>query len=282
MKRQQISSPREVINAASNDLKFEPNTPGRVLSSGKITRSKDLESAKELNLLRGDVGGPEPTKASETDFDKELAMKQVNEIAMAEFNQAYSPSIIYSLFALVFITNVLINVDHGTLPGCTKEIETKLDINDFGFGILGSIVYAGLTLGAVFATMIFSMGPWIKPTLAFTLLMNALCLYAFTMSNSFLITACIRTMIGFFQVFPVIYMPVWADAYGTEKQKSIWLTVLLLASPVGVVMGYTLTFYMIKHLTWEWSFYIQAMAIIPCSLCILITPNKYIDIEYTV
>lgn len=51
-------------------------------------------------------------------------------------------------------------------------------------------------------------------------------------------------------------MPVWADAYGNEKQKSAWLTILLLASPVGVVLGYTLTYYMIENLSWEWSFYI--------------------------
>jgi len=77
-------------------------------------------------------------------------------------------------------------------------------------------------------------------------------------------------------------MPVWADAYGTEKQKSIWLTVLLLASPLGVVLGYTLTYYMEKYLSWEWSFYIQAIALLPCAACILVTPSRYINIEYTI
>jgi len=200
-----------------------------------------------------------------------------------EFQQAYSNTVIYSLFGLVFITNVLINVDHGTLPGCTNEIKAKLDINDFGFGVLGSVVYGGLTLGSAFATMIFSTGAWIKPTLAFTLIMNAICLYAFTLSSSYLITLALRTMIGFFQVFVCIYMPVWADAYGTEKQKSIWLTVLLLASPIGVVFGYTMTYYTITYLnSWEWSFYIQALCLIPCSACIFATPSRYIDIEYTI
>lgn len=51
-------------------------------------------------------------------------------------------------------------------------------------------------------------------------------------------------------------MPVWADAMGTEHQKSIWMTILLLASPLGVVLGYTLTYYMDIHLSWEYSFYV--------------------------
>lgn len=57
-------------------------------------------------------------------------------------------------------------------------------------------------------------------------------------------------------MFVCIYSPVWADAMGSEKQKSTLMTILLLASPFGVVTGYTLTFYMNKHLSWEWSFYI--------------------------
>jgi predicted MFS family arabinose efflux permease len=172
----------------------------------------------------------------------------------------------------------MINIDHGTLPGSTKQIEEKLDINDLGFGILGSVVYAGLTFGSGFATLIFNRGEWIKPTLGTSLIFNAICLYAFTSSSSFLVCVLLRGLTGFMQVFVTIFYPVWADAYGTEKQKSIWLTILLLASPLGVVLGYTLTFYMQKYLNWEWSFYIQAVAILPCAACYLITPSKYINI----
>lgn len=77
-------------------------------------------------------------------------------------------------------------------------------------------------------------------------------------------------------------MPVWADAYGTEKQKSIWLTILLLASPMGVIIGYTMTFYMINYYSWEWSFYLQALLILPCVAAVLLTPTKYLDISFAV
>lgn len=76
-------------------------------------------------------------------------------------------------------------------------------------------------------------------------------------------------------------MPVWADAFGTEKQKSIWLTFLLLGSPVGVITGYILTYYMDMYFTWEWSFYIQAMVLIPCSIVMFLIPHKYLDISFT-
>jgi predicted MFS family arabinose efflux permease len=212
------------------------------------------------------------------DTKNEDTETQIMLLAEAEFQSNFDRSVIYSLFFLVFFSNIMINIDHGTLPGSTKHIEKYLGIGDFGFGILGSVVYAGLTLGSAWATIIFNRGEWIKPALAISLFMNSVCLYAFTVSNNFFISCLVRGLIGFFQVFVCIFYPVWADAYGNEKQKSIWLTVLLLASPIGVVMGYTLTFYMQKYLSWEWSFYIQAIAILPCAGCFLITPSKYINI----
>jgi hypothetical protein len=90
-------------------------------------------------------------------------------------------------------------------------------MNQFEFGILGSIVYGGLTLGAGLATGIFNSSKYIKSSIISTLFMNAVFLYLFTISNSFYICAALRFGIGFFQVFSVIFMPVWADAFASEK-----------------------------------------------------------------
>jgi len=49
---------------------------------------------------------------------------------------------------------------------------------------------------------------------------------------------------------------VWVDTFGKIKQKTLWLTLLLLAPPIGVVMGYTLTAVMIARYTWQYVFYI--------------------------
>jgi hypothetical protein len=54
----------------------------------------------------------------------------------------------------------------------------------------------------------------------------------------------VRCLTGIFQVFITIFTPVWADAFGSEKQKSLWITVLLLCSPLGVFFGFSLTSFM--------------------------------------
>lgn len=131
-----------------------------------------------------------------------------------------------------------------------------IGMNTFEFGLLGSVVYGGLTVGAGVATGVYNDTSRSKNALIVTLFLNSIMIYVFTLSTSFYIDAFIRFWLGFFQVFSCIFMPVWADVYANEKQKSLWVTVLMLSSPLGIVIGYTLTSFMVEYKSWHWSFYI--------------------------
>ena len=115
-----------------------------------------------------------------------------------------------------------------------------------------------------------------------TLFLNAICLWLFTISKNFYLSLFLRFLIGFFQVFICVLSPVWIDIYGPEQKKAIMLTISLLASPLGVVLGYGLTYAMIKHASWEWSFIIQALALLPVILTFGLCPNKFYDVEETI
>jgi len=186
------------------------------------------------------------------------------------------------MFILVFVSNILINVDHGSLPGCSVIMKKDLDMTNLQFGMLGSVVYAGMTFGSTAAAGLYEKAKWIKMTLAFTLLLNSVCLVLFTVTDSFYFDGFIRFWIGFFQVFQCIYMPVWADNFAAEKQKAAWLTFLILASVLGIVIGFSLTSVMVTYLTWRWSFYAQASALLPCVCGYLLYPTKYLNIEASV
>jgi sugar phosphate permease len=142
-------------------------------------------------------------KSMKTD---EATLKQIDKMAerlerkliQAEFYKIYKPNVITIIFFTIFLSNVFINVDHGTLPGCSNQIKSDLEMNDFQFGLLGSIVYAGLTIGAGVATGVFSNPKRSKPTLILTLLLNAVCIGVFPFSPSFYIDAGLRFGIGFF------------------------------------------------------------------------------------
>lgn len=182
----------------------------------------------------------------------------------------------------MFIANILINIDHGALPGCYDQIRDKLQINKFQYGVLGSFVFAGLTFGSIVSTAIYSKGDLIKPTLLGSMIMNTIALLMFTTSTSYYFMLFLRAATGFFQIFLVVYQPVWTDTFCEEKFKSIALTINMLAAPLGIVGGYMLTYYMNKYHTWEWSFYLQSVAIVPCFFFLLMCPEKYLNVETTV
>ena len=49
-------------------------------------------------------------------------------------------------------------------------------------------------------------------------------------------------------MFTCIYFPVWIDVFGTDQQKSPWLTTLQVATPAGIVVGYALAAVLITHI----------------------------------
>jgi sugar phosphate permease len=116
----------------------------------------------------------------------------------AEFNKVYEPRKIYMIFCLIFMCNLIINIDHGAIPACSNEIKKEVQIQNLELGLLGSIVYVGLTFGSMLATGLYSRGRWIKPTIVSSIFLNSLCLYLFTESRVFFIMAFFRATIGFF------------------------------------------------------------------------------------
>ncbi len=50
-----------------------------------------------------------------------------------------------------------------------------------------------------------------------------------------------RIIIGIFQAFVSIYMPVWCDQFGSGNKKTLMISLIQTASPLGVVLGYFLT-----------------------------------------
>ena len=163
-----------------------------------------------------------------------------------ELSKHYNQKVIYVVFVLIFLANVFCNVDHGTLPGCSNQIKHDVKLNDVEFGTLGSVVYGGIVIGSVVATGIFQRSTWIKPLIVLTLALNSGSLFIFTLTTNFYIMAVLRFFIGFFQVFICIYMPVWADTFAnSEKQKAAWLTFLIMASPLGIFIGFSMTSFLV-------------------------------------
>ena len=82
-------------------------------------------------------------------------------------------------------------------------------------------------------------------------------------------------------MFISIYYPVWADKFGsTEKMKTLWLTLLLLCGPIGVLFGYLLEASLIHgSIGWRYAFYIQSALMLPITIIILLIPHKFLKLQ---
>ena len=58
----------------------------------------------------------------------------------------------------------------------------------------------------------------------------------------------------------------------------MWLTILILCGPIGVLIGYIAAASIISHTDWRWAFYVQCFGIGPVIIAMLIMPLKYMDL----
>lgn len=148
----------------------------------------------------------------------------------------------------IFITLVLISTfsscDGGIIPQQNEVIK-----NDFGgeeprIGLFGSIDYIGRVFGAIIFT--FIMGKYNrKMMLIITLIFKAFTLFIpiIIIDNKdvyYYFNILARCLSGLSQVFYPTYLPVWCDQYAKKDKKAIWVTLVQIGNPIGIIIGYGL------------------------------------------
>lgn len=198
----------------------------------------------------------------------------------ARQEQSYSPEArisIRKIYKIILFVNILINLDHGIIPAATTEIKRDLELNDVKLGILGSVVYAGLVCGSLLAGYLFQTYVT-KHIICFMLALNCIALGLFPITNNMFLLSSSRLIVGFCQVFLVIFFPVWVDKYG-EANKTMWLTYLQLGVPLGIVTGYIITAFYNTYNMWRGSFFTQLVLLIPCFLLFAWEDPEYLSAQ---
>lgn len=170
--------------------------------------------------------------------------------------------------------------DNGFMPAASVKFKEEMKMDNAAFGFIGSFVYVGQAIGSFIASPIIQR---YNPAYILTifLLINIASLIAFCLTESYWAFLVFRAVTGFCQVFFTIYMPVWADCFGSETQKGGWLALLIVSNPLGAVLGYSLMAVVQSNIGWRWAFYIQSILLFPNIIPLLMMPSKYLDIKNT-
>jgi MFS family permease len=171
-----------------------------------------------------------------------------------------------------------LNFDHGAMPAATKNLEVTLDLNAKQLGWLGSLVFIGLFFGSVAGSFLFGKFPY-KWILTVCCIGNTLGLFSFAYFTIYDFQCFARFCSGFCQIFMTIYLPVFINTIGTRENVTYYMSFFLLSSPLGVIVGYSMTAVTIQYFSWEMSFYIMAINMGALTIVMSIFDNQYIDID---
>ena len=189
------------------------------------------------------------------------------------------------IFLCLTAIAIFSSCDGGIVPQQNTFIQ-----EDFGekeeqrVGLFGSIDYSGRVVGALIFTVI--MGKMNrKLLLVSTLLFKSLTLFVPLFTINYYINSIARGLSGLSQVFYPTYLPVWCDQYGKKNKKTIWVMIVQIGNPLGIIIGYGLGLLFEKLELfgmngWRTSFAIEGVILILCAVIIFFFEDMYFSEKF--
>lgn len=175
----------------------------------------------------------EYNESKEIKKDKEILIQKKEEIEIDDRKRT-------TIFIVLVLIATLSSCDGGIIPQQNSKIQEDFGKNgEQAVGLFGSIDFIGRVVGALIFTVI--MGKMNRKMLIVsTLIFKALTLFVPLGSINIIINDIARCLSGLSQVFYPTYFPVWCDQYGKKDKRAIWVTIVQVGNPIGIIIGYGL------------------------------------------
>ncbi|SPJ10234.1 sugar transporter, putative [Plasmodium sp. DRC-Itaito] len=211
------------------------------------------------------------------------------------FNKKKSSENILTLtLSLMICISILCNYDHGAIPVTLEEIQKDFPLSYIEQSLLGSLVYFGLIIGTIMASVLFELLS-AKLLVTISIILLSISLYIFSHANCITFMYISRFVNGLCQAIPVVYLPVWVDEFSPDEKATQWMSYIQLASIGGTVFGYFLGGILSNNsysyhkndsifsnvnvvTTWRSPFLIQAFLLLPIFLIMIFIPSDKINI----
>ena len=180
------------------------------------------------------------------------------------------------VYILFLLANVLISLDHGSIPASTQPLRLIAG-SDQALGLFGSLVFVGNIIGSLISFWLINIVNR-KTLLLLSLTLLSLCLFTFVVFTNIFFLFANRILVGVFQSYVTIYLPVWCDQFGMLSKKSLMITFGQLVVPIGVFFGYLIASLFINANTsygWKVAFIIQGIGVILLSVVFIFIPKIY-------
>ena len=185
------------------------------------------------------------------------------------------------VFILYLISNILISMDHGSIPASINELR-QLTTYDQSIGLFGSLVYLGNIIGSMIFFQLINVYNR-KLLLLISLLGNTICLFTFVLIENIPFLFINRILVGMLQSYITIYMPVWCNQFGLQTQRNYMIGLIQLVSPIGIFLGYFIASVCINDQIyggWKFAFFVQGFLILFLTIFFLFVPKNFFSKYY--
>ena len=224
------------------------------------------ESEENQKIINNENSEEEVDKDERKEFDSDII--KINDKARK------------AIYICLVAISCFSSCDGGILPQQVDNIKTDFNTTkDSTVGLFGSVDFIGRVIGAlIFAVIMGKMNR--KMLLVSLLLLKSLTLLIALLTKNKIVNIISRGISGIPQVFITIYLIVWCDQYGKEKNRTLMVTFVQLFAALGIVLGYGIGIVCDKissndFLGWRLAFGLEGIILIVCGLIIFTFENKY-------
>jgi MFS family permease len=149
-------------------------------------------------------------------------------------------------------------------------------------GLFGSLVFVGNLLGSLLYFYLINIIHR-KKLLLYSMISLSICLITFILTTNSFFLLSNRIILGIFQSYVIIYLPLWCNQYGITNKRSIMISFGQLTVPIGVFIGYLIASICISINEvdgWKYAFIIQSIAIFLMIIPFYYAPDSVFESKY--
>lgn len=179
----------------------------------------------------------------------------------------------WTIMIIYLLISIIISMDTGLFTSASTLIKETLKIDDKKFGLFGSCIHFGRIFGTILFMFIFNIFNR-KNLLIISFFINCISIFCFTITDNIIILFISRIINGFCTSFGIIYFPIWIDQFGIQNKKTLMMSLLQMAFPIGMILGYT-TNTILGSKKWKITLLIETISLFIFNLFIIFIPKKY-------
>ena len=193
------------------------------------------------------------------------------------------------IFIILVTIATVSSFDGGIIPQATTTLTKDWKTKDLNVGYFGASDYIGRVFGSLILVYIINIYNR-KYLLIYSLFFKGILLSLSIFFKNFVINIIARGLSGISQVFYTSYFPVWGDQFAVKNLKSLWVMLVQIGNPIGIILGYGLSTILnvlgfgydekkdkLKFGEWRIAFFIEGIILILIGILCLKFENVYFD-----